>query len=117
MPLTVGALGAGDIDAAFALSSGEGWNQTVTDWTRLTRLEPAGCFAARDDGRVVGAVTVTTYGSALAWIGMMVVHADYRRRGIGAALMRQALEYARDCGVAAVKLDATPAGRPLYESL
>src|SRR5262245_12065142 len=48
---------------------------------------------------------------------MMIVHPDFRRRGAGSALMHAALEYARGLGVATVKLDATPAGRPLYEAL
>jgi GNAT superfamily N-acetyltransferase len=115
--LTVGALRDGDVGDALALSAREGWNQTAADWSRLTRLDPGGCFAARDRRRLVATVTVTTYGTELAWIGMMVVHADYRRQGIGGALMHRALRYARDRGVAVVKLDATPAGRPLYESL
>ena len=115
--LTVDGLSDADIDDAFALSTGEGWNQTVADWKRLTQLEPTGCYAARDSGRLVATVTTITYGSALAWIGMMMVHADYRRRGIGAALMQRALDHARDRRVDVVKLDATPAGRPLYESL
>jgi predicted N-acetyltransferase YhbS len=66
---------------------------------------------------IVGTVTTTTYGQTLAWIGMMLVHPEHQRRGIGTRLMRQALDYLRDRGVACVKLDATPAGRPLYEKL
>jgi GNAT superfamily N-acetyltransferase len=96
---------------------GEGWNQTAADWERLLRLEPSGCFAARDGDRVVGTVTTTTYGRELAWIGMMVVHPEYRGRGIGAALMTHALAHLQSLGIASVKLDATPAGQPLYASL
>ena len=110
-------LAAADIPAAFALSTAEGWNQLPADWARLVRLEPAGCFAARDGDRLAGTVTTISYGGVLAWIGMMVVHPDLRGRGIGAALMRQAIGYARGLGIATIKLDATPMGRPLYESL
>lgn len=115
--MQIGPLLAGDLDAALALSAAEGWNQTAEDWARVTTLEPDGCFAAREGERLVGTVTTTTYGHALAWIGMMIVHPDYRRRGIGAGLMRMALEHLHELGVMLVKLDATPAGRPLYESL
>ena len=115
--MTVGPLRPADIEAALALSTGEGWNQTAADWRRLMALEPEGCFAAREGSRVVGTVTTTTYGRALAWIGMMVVHPDSRRRGLGAALMRRALDHAHALGIARVMLDATPAGRPLYEAL
>ena len=117
MAVTLGPLGEGDTDDALALSTVEGWNQTAADWRRLTRLEPSGCFAARDGRRMVGTVTTTTYGRALAWIGMMIVHPGSRGQGVGAMLMRSALDYLHGLGVASVKLDATPAGRPLYESL
>jgi len=94
-----------------------GWNQTPDDWRRLLRLEPNGCFVAIQDGQVVGTVTTTTYGKELAWIGMMLVHPERRRQGIASGLMGQALDYLKNAGVNCVRLDATPAGRPLYEKL
>ncbi len=106
-----------DISAAHALSMAEGWNQTPADWARLIRLEPAGCFAARDGDTLTGTVTTTTYGGTLAWIGMMIVRPEFRGRGIGASLMRRAIEYVHGLGIACIKLDATPVGRPLYQSL
>lgn len=115
--MKLGLLRSGHLDAALALSAGEGWNQSAADWSRLIRLEPSGCFAAFEGSRLIGTVTTTTYGRAMAWIGMMVVHPDFRRQGIGAALMRLALDHVRALDIASVKLDATPAGRPLYESL
>ncbi len=107
----------GDLPAADELRRLAGWNQTLEDWLRLLRLEPRGCFVAVQEGRVVGTVTATTYGQRLAWIGMMLVHPEHQRHGIGTSLMRQALEYLQGHGVKCVKLDATPAGRPLYEKL
>ena len=107
----------GDLPAADELRRLAGWNQTLEDWRRLFCLEPRGCFVAALEGGVVGTVTTTTYGQALAWIGMMLVHAEHQRRGIGTRLMRQALEYLQGHGVGCVKLDATPAGRPVYERL
>lgn len=106
-----------DLDAALVLSTAEAWNQTAADWRRMIELEPSGCFAARDEDRLVGTVTTTTYGRDLAWIGMMIVHPEFRRRGLGAGMMRVALDHLHGLGIATVKLDATPAGRPLYESL
>lgn len=115
--VTLASLGMSDLDAALALSTSENWNQSAAEWGRMMRLEPEGCFAARDGDRIVGTVTTITYGRDLAWIGMMLVHPEVRRRGIGAALMGRSLDYAHERGVRSVKLDATPAGRPLYESL
>src|SRR5215831_16405050 len=110
------SLTEGDIEAALTLQRLEGWNQTERDWSRLLQLEPAGCFAAEVDGRVVGTVTTTAYGRALAWIGMMLVAPEHRRRGIGRQLFSAALDHLCASGIAAVKLDATPAGQSLYEA-
>lgn len=94
-----------------------GWNQLHTDWQRVLQYEPDGCFAAFINDRLVGTVTTTTYGKSLGWIGMMLVHTDFRRRGIATALMRQALAYLDDCRVVCIKLDATPEGQFVYEQL
>src|SRR6266496_3261092 len=88
-----------DLPAADELRRLAGWNQTLEDWRRLLGLEPRGCFVAVQEGRVVGTVTTTTYGRALAWIGMMLVHPEHQRRGIGTGLMRRALDYLQSQGV------------------
>jgi len=106
-----------DLPAADRLRELAGWNQTLEDWRLVLSLEPEGCFVAVRGGDVIGTVTTTTYGKALAWIGMMLVHPDYRRRGVGTLLMHQALEHLRTSGVRCVRLDATPAGRPIYQKL
>jgi predicted N-acetyltransferase YhbS len=106
-----------DVTAADELRRLAGWNQTEADWLRLISYEPRGCFAAEWDGALVATVTTTTYGSALAWIGMMLVHPDFRRRGIASALMRQAMATLEEQGIACIKLDATPAGAPVYQRL
>jgi len=110
-------LRAANLAGALQLQEPERWNQTVEDWTRLLRLNPDGCFAAFSDGRLVGTVTVITYGTHLAWVGMMLVAQEYRGRGIGVRLMRTALAHCQQRHIATVKLDATPAGRRLYDAL
>jgi hypothetical protein len=53
----------------------------------------------------------------LAWIGMVLVHPDYRRRGIGRALLEHCLDFLQHRRIRCIKLDATPLGRPLYGQL
>ena len=106
-----------DLPAADELRRLAGWNQTPDDWRALLELEPHGCFVALKGAELVGTVTTTTYGRALAWIGMMLVHPEHRRQGIAARLMDQALEYLCGRNIPSVGLDATPAGLPLYEKL
>ncbi|HKQ39385.1 MAG TPA: GNAT family N-acetyltransferase [Verrucomicrobiae bacterium] len=106
-----------DLNAADELRRLAGWNQTIADWRQLLSFEPHGCFVAVENERVVGTVTTTTYEPAMAWIGMMLVHPAHRGRGIGTLLMRAAMDYLHNRGIQCIRLDATPAGRAVYEKL
>ena len=100
-----------------ALSAAAGWNQTEADWRRLLELEPGGCFGVVAGGRIASSATVITYGRELAWIGMVLTLPDYRGRGFATRLMERCLDYCGEKGVAAVRLDATEMGRPVYARL
>jgi GNAT superfamily N-acetyltransferase len=106
-----------DIPGACELSASAGWNQTPADWERMIALEPLGCFCIENDGRIVATTTLLTYGRDLAWVGMVLTHADYQRRGYARRLVTASLELAAVRGINCVKLDATDQGRPLYASL
>jgi GNAT superfamily N-acetyltransferase len=108
---------ASDLAVVEALRRAENWNQTARDLRRFLAYEPEGCFVACWDDTPVGTVTTTAYGTGLGWIGMMLVHSDHRRKGIASALIESSLEYLREKNVACIKLDATPAGEPVYARL
>ena len=110
-------LAEGDVAEAMSLKTAAGWNQTEGDWLRLLKLCPRGCFAATAGAKLVGTTTTTVYGRELAWVGMVLVDPEFRRRGIATALVRAALGGLDAAGVATVKLDATPEGAPVYEAL
>ncbi|MEN3325570.1 MAG: hypothetical protein V7638_377 [Acidobacteriota bacterium] len=103
-----------DIAAAMDLKRLAGWNQTQRDWQTLLQLEPQGCFAAVLDRQLVGTTTTTSYGSELAWIGMVLVRPENRRTGIASRLLETALGYLAH-RVSVVKLDATADGQQVYE--
>jgi GNAT superfamily N-acetyltransferase len=106
-----------DVPAALELSAAAGWNQTPADWERMIGLEPSGCFGVQEDGRLVATTTLLTYGRELAWVGMVLTHSEYQRRGYAGQLVTAALELAAARGVRCVKLDATDQGQPLYARL
>jgi GNAT superfamily N-acetyltransferase len=108
---------AADLSFADSLRELVGWNQTLADWRRFLTMQPQGCFLAEWDGAPAGTATTVVYGSDLAWIGMVLVHPEYRRRGIGHSLLLKCVQYLRACRVRCIKLDATPQGRPVYGSL
>lgn len=116
-PLRLRPLTSADLPFADSLRALAGWNQTLVDWSRFLTLQPDGCFLAEWEGAPAGTATTTVYGADLAWIGMVLVHPDYRRRGIGSSLLRRCIDYLHERGVRCIKLDATPAGKELYAQL
>lgn len=106
-----------DLAFADAVRAAAGWNQTLEDWRRFLALEPEGCFLAAWDGAASGTATTIVHGPELAWIGMVLVHPEFRRRGIGNALLRHCLDHLHQRGIRCLKLDATPLGEPVYEGL
>jgi GNAT superfamily N-acetyltransferase len=106
-----------DIPGAVRLKDIAGWNQTSEDWARFLQSDPEGCLVAECEGRVAGTVTTIIYEGRLAWVGMVLVDPDFRRRGIGTALLDRAVAYLEARRIPCIKLDATPQGEPLYERL
>jgi predicted N-acetyltransferase YhbS len=107
---------AADIPLGMRLKQQAGWNQIEADWRRFLDLAEGGAFVAELDGRGVG-TTVTTVFGRVAWIAMVLVDEAFRGQGIGKRLVAHALEHLDRFGVPTIRLDATPLGRPLYESL
>ncbi len=101
------------LDDAFALSSAAGWNQRIDDWRMLLALAPRGCFAAWSRDEVVGTAVGIDYGG-FGWIAMMLVHPAHRSRGLGRRLLEAAVDAVPSDRL--MRLDATPLGRPLYQS-
>jgi GNAT superfamily N-acetyltransferase len=106
-----------DVAAGLRLNSLSGWNQTAADWHRFLGPSPEGCFVAEIDERVCGTAATISYQERFAWIGMVLVDPEYRKRGVGTQLLRRTVEYLDQCGIPTMKLDATPQGQPIYEKM
>jgi GNAT superfamily N-acetyltransferase len=107
-PLTVD-----DLPGCLALACDRAWPPEESKWRLLFDL--AAVYGARDEaGDLAGAAVLTCYGGDLAAIGMMLVASRHGGRGLGRRIMTHVLAQAGD---ATVFLNATQAGRPLYEKL
>ena len=104
-----------DIDQAMGLSTEEGWNQTELDWKILVDCSDNVCIVAEKGGRIIGTATALNHSGKVAWIGMVLVDKPMRGLGAGKLLMTEIIKLLSH--VESVKLDATPAGQPLYRSL
>jgi ribosomal protein S18 acetylase RimI-like enzyme len=80
-------------------------------------------YVAEKEGQVVGMVTLcvfTTLTGEKAYLDHLVVAPQWRRSGIGRALVQYAIERAKDAGASRVDLTANAtkqAGHGLYRSL
>ncbi len=107
-----------DIPAAVALAERLGWQHEADQWQRLLSWSPEGCFVLEEpEVGLVGTVSTTPYGTALGWIGMLMVLPERQRQGLGQQLMRAALDHLIARGTQRIMLDSTDAGRALYQRL
>jgi len=81
-----------DVRLGLRLSRQAGWNQIESDWRRFMNMEPDGCFVAELDSRPTGTTTTCIFG-ATAWIAMVLVDENSRRKGVGTVLLKHALDY------------------------
>ena len=107
-----------DLGFAQSLRAIAGWNQTDRDWLRILEYSPEGCFLCEHDGQAVATATTVCYGNHLAWIGMVLVQPQFRRKGIATFLLEHCLDYLlHQKEVQCVKLDASPDGKEVYGKL
>jgi GNAT superfamily N-acetyltransferase len=109
------ALALADISAALALSTEVGWNQSAADWALLLTFG-RGFALLGPDGSIVATAVVVPYERRFAWIGTVIVTADFRRLGLATRLMQRCIATIAATGAVPV-LDATPAGREVYRKL
>ncbi len=118
MTISIRTLSDTDLEAADGILSSafqraESWQ---TELRLFQRLQPDGIFFASRDGIPAGMVASIIY-SNYAYVGLMGIHHAYQRQGLGNALMEHLLAWVEEQMVPLVKLDASPAGQPLYEKL
>jgi len=112
-------------------SEPEGWLLATSAWRsvgaerrylRSVRRSPnAAVFLAQDGDAIVGRLSIARDAHPasfhVASLGLMVVQ-SHRRRGVGRALLEQAVEWARTVGVSKLELYVFPHNEPaiaLYE--
>ena len=111
---TIRPMTALDIPAGLRLCRASGWNQLASDWERLLALNPGGARVAEMDGRVVASVAALEYDAQFGWVAMVLVDPAQRRQGLGTTMLTAGLELLEHVPV--VRLDATPAGHPIYRA-
>jgi GNAT superfamily N-acetyltransferase len=108
-------LGPDDAQAGLVLSAEANWNQNEADWRFF--LSRGTVFGVRDRaGRLIATAALLPHTAANAWISMVLVTANWRRRGLATRLVDTCLDTATKQGLV-TWLDATPAGTTVYGPL
>ena len=109
-------MAAGDVDAAVALALAQGWRDRRLFYDMVLRTPSCQPLVGVLDGRVV-ATGLAVVSLPVGWIGAIVVELEYRRRGYGRAMTEEICRRLRTAGCATLSLEATDAGRPMYERM
>lgn len=114
---------AGDVSAVLALWSAAGTHPTITDTSddlvRLVDEQPGALLLAEVDGFLAGSL-IAAWDGWRANLYRLAVAPDYRRRGLGQALVLEAGRRLRERGVRRVSLYVVAADEPavgFWESL
>jgi GNAT superfamily N-acetyltransferase len=113
--LAIVRLSPSDARAGLTLSTEAQWNQNEADWHFF--LTAGEVFGVRDrDGLLIASAALLPYASGNAWISMVLVTENWRRRGLATKLVDACLAAAAMQGLT-TWLDATPAGATVYGPL
>jgi GNAT superfamily N-acetyltransferase len=110
MAVEIRTLARDELSFCLDLAAGEGWNPGVYDAPPFFAADPQGYFVAELDGEKIGCISAVRY-ATFGFIGLFIVHRDYRGKGYGTALWERALDHLRGVPVG---LDAVIAQEPWY---
>jgi GNAT superfamily N-acetyltransferase len=112
--IAIVTLGPDDARDGLLLSEETHWNQNEADWRFF--LTKGTVFGIRDGDHLLATAALLPYSSGNAWISMVLVTANWRRRGLATKLLDACLDAAAKRGLT-TWLDATPAGAAVYGPL
>lgn len=108
-------MGIGDIGEIAELQP-EGWYNVADFFSRYFGEANFFPIAAVENGKLAGIANGIINGN-VAWLGNIVVHKDFRRKGIGLALTKSIIELTESRGCKTQLLVATNDGYPIYSGL
>lgn len=116
MPTSITPMTGDDLDFAVSMTDAENWGYLRSDFERLLKLAPEGCFVARGSLRRIGIITTSRHGD-YGFLGTLIVMKNHRGSGVGKELFERALMYLRAQSVRSVELDGVFPAVNLYRRL
>jgi GNAT superfamily N-acetyltransferase len=85
-PLSIELMTKTEVQTAVDWAQQEGWNPGFHDAECFYNADPAGFYAAKVSGEVVGTVSVVKYSENFAFEGLMIVKPEFRGQGVGSKI-------------------------------
>ncbi len=111
--MCVRTIEACDLPELIELCKAVHWNQTENDWKLF--LEQGTPLSMVHLGSIAGCAAGIGWNKELAWIGLVITRNNMRGLGIASRLVQNLLS--RYSGFRTIKLDASAAGKPVYEKI
>lgn len=100
-----------ELGTAVQWAEREGWNPGRFDAASYFAADPEGFFAGELDGKLISTISLVKYGDAFAFLGFYIVAPEFRGRGFGLQIWREAC---RAAGTRTVGLDGVMAQQENY---
>jgi len=114
--LCVKKMSAEDFEFSVRLTDTKDWNFVEEDFKFMVELESEGCFVLLDNSERIGIITSISF-SKIGWFGSLIVDEKHRKKGAGALLVRQVINYLTSKNAETVGLYAYLDTTPFYEKL
>ncbi len=109
-------MSSADVPAAVALALAQGWRNRTRFFELYLDLPGCQFVIGTLDGEIV-AMGMAVVQPPVGWLGALIVAKGWRGRGYGRAMTEELIRRLRDAGCQTISLEATDAGRPLYERM
>jgi GNAT superfamily N-acetyltransferase len=84
-------MGRADVDRALDWAAAEGWNPGLDDARAFQAADPFGFFVGCRGDEPVASIAVVSYDAGFGFLGLYMVRREFRGRGFGLRLWREAL--------------------------
>lgn len=101
-----------EVALAIKWAAEEGWNPGLSDASSFRLADPKGFFISKLGDQTVAVISAVRYGEQFGFIGLYIVHPDFRGRGFGWEIWQVGMSYLS--GVA-VGLDGVVAQQGSYQ--
>jgi len=108
---TVRPMRPGELELVLEWARQEGWNPGLDDSLAFHDADPSGFFVGAIGEVPVGSISVVKYGDSFAFLGLYIVHPDFRGKGYGKAIWNAGMASAEG---STIGLDGVEAQQPSY---